>query len=193
MTNTNKITITADEVADILGKEYDDVDRDVLMAVVAALVAAGADLDDYDELIATLPVSVHAYDDGSSSSVVCEYGDDYEDAARNLWDGADYGDGDYCVTVSWNATDAADREIASGSFDLVGETAEPECPDGEHDWTSEGEGGCDENPGVWSTGGTSLVIRSHCRSCGLHRTERHTGSQRNPGECDTTEYEAAED
>jgi len=58
----------------------------------------------------------------------------------------------------------------------------------DHDWTSEGEGGCDQNPGVWSTGGTSMTFCSHCRLCGLHRTEHTTGSQRNPGEHDTVEY-----
>lgn len=58
----------------------------------------------------------------------------------------------------------------------------------DHDWTSEGEGGIEENPGVWATGGTSLQVDAHCRRCGLHRTERLTGSQRNPGECDTVEY-----
>lgn len=59
----------------------------------------------------------------------------------------------------------------------------------DHDWTSEGEGGCDSNPGVWSTGGTSFHFASHCRTCGLHRTEYTCGSQRNPGDHDRTEYE----
>jgi hypothetical protein len=58
----------------------------------------------------------------------------------------------------------------------------------DHDWTSEGEGGCRENPGVWSHGGTTMIFSSHCRKCGLHRTETSLGSQRNPGEHDTTEY-----
>jgi len=58
-----------------------------------------------------------------------------------------------------------------------------------HEWTSAGEGGCNENPGVWSTGGTSMLFAAHCTRCGLHRVERHTGSQRNPGEHDTVEYE----
>lgn len=61
-------------------------------------------------------------------------------------------------------------------------------PDCDHEWTSEGEGGCDENPGVWSHGGTSMSFASHCRTCGLHRVEHHCGSQRNPGEHDTVEY-----
>jgi len=63
----------------------------------------------------------------------------------------------------------------------------------EHEWTSEGEGGCDENPGVWSVGGTALVIKEHCTLCGLHRTHRITGSQCNPGECDTVEYSVPDD
>ncbi len=62
----------------------------------------------------------------------------------------------------------------------------------DHDWTSEGEGGLDSNPGVWSTGGTSMSFASHCRVCGLHRSEHSTGSQRNPGEHDTVHYEMPE-
>ncbi len=62
---------------------------------------------------------------------------------------------------------------------------DPQC---DHDWTSEGEGGCDSNPGVWSTGGTSHSFASHCRVCGLQRTEHTTGSQYNPGDHDTVEY-----
>jgi hypothetical protein len=59
----------------------------------------------------------------------------------------------------------------------------------DHDWSAEGEGGCSENPGVWSTGGTSMVFHTHCTHCGLIRIERSTGSQRNPGEHDTVEYQ----
>ena len=58
----------------------------------------------------------------------------------------------------------------------------------DHDWTSEGEGGCDQNPGVWSAGGTAMVFASHCRDCGLRRSEYHCGSQRNPGQHDRVEY-----
>lgn len=58
----------------------------------------------------------------------------------------------------------------------------------DHDWSSEGEGGLEDNPGVWSTGGTSLLTREHCTRCGLHRESHYLGSQRNPGEADTVEY-----
>jgi hypothetical protein len=61
-------------------------------------------------------------------------------------------------------------------------------PDCDHHWTSEGEGGCDQNPGVWSCGGTTMKFASHCRHCGLHRVEIHHGSQRNPDDHDTVTY-----
>lgn len=61
--------------------------------------------------------------------------------------------------------------------------------DCDHEWTSEGEGGLSENPGVCSTGGTSMRFASHCRACGLHRTEFYCGIQKNPGEHDTVSYE----
>jgi hypothetical protein len=59
----------------------------------------------------------------------------------------------------------------------------------DHDWTADGEGGCRENPGVWSRGGTIMTFSTHCRKCGLHRLERTVGTQRNPGDHDTVEYE----
>lgn len=46
--------------------------------------------------------------------------------------------------------------------------------DCDHEWTSAGEGGCDENPGVWATGGTSTLFREHCAHCGLVREKAHT-------------------
>lgn len=75
--------------------------------------------------------------------------------------------------------------------DVMGDEGCGNNPD-DHDWTSEGEGGCTENPGVWSVGGTTLVFRSHCSTCGLQRREVSLGSQRNPGDHDTVEYFAPE-
>lgn len=59
----------------------------------------------------------------------------------------------------------------------------------DHKWTSEGEGGCDDNPGVWSVGGTAMEFASHCQTCGLRRREYHCGSQCNPGDHDSVEYD----
>jgi len=58
----------------------------------------------------------------------------------------------------------------------------------EHEWTSAGEGGCTENPGVWALGGTTIRISDHCQHCGLQRTRTLLGSQRNPGEHDTVSF-----
>lgn len=61
-----------------------------------------------------------------------------------------------------------------------------------HKWTAEGEGGCRENPGVWSLGGTSMSFATHCTECGLHRKEYITGSQKNPGDHDTVSFSVPE-
>lgn len=186
-TATTMIPISADDVAAILAGDYDDVAADVRQAVLDAIIERG---DTHSELVESLPVTVRACDDGSHATVEVEHGDDYESAAQDLWDDADYGEGDYCVSVSWEATDAAGEEIASGSFDVEHQTEEPDCPESDdgHDWTAEHEGGCTENPGVWSTGGTSMLRVCHCRHCGMDRTEKTTGCQKNPGDCDTTTY-----
>lgn len=67
---------------------------------------------------------------------------------------------------------------------------EPECVEGlTHAWTRRGEGGCDQNPGVWSLGGTAYEFSAHCRYCGVRRIEITLGCQRNAGECDSVRYE----
>ena len=105
------------------------------------------------------------------------------------------------IAVSYRLVDSEGDEVDWGSVTIdiepnhelliADETRGEGCgndPD-DHDWTTKGEGGCDSNPGVWATGGTSMTFSSRCRICGLHRTEYITGSQFNPGECDTVEYD----
>lgn len=121
-----------------------------------------------------------------------------EERVTDWVNGGDWGDNGAVVDVRW--TLSVDGEEVWSDSTAVG--VEPdhdalvEAAGGDtscqHDWTSEGEGGLDENPGVWSTGGTSMSFASHCRKCGLHRNEHHTGSQRNPGEHDTVHYEQPE-
>jgi len=70
---------------------------------------------------------------------------------------------------------------------------ETECgtEDDDHDWTSPFDivGGCRDNPGVWSKGGTRMVFAYVCSRCGLRKTVDHAGEQRNPGELEeTVEY-----
>lgn len=58
----------------------------------------------------------------------------------------------------------------------------------DHDWMPE-QTGCSQNPGVWNIGGTKLVFKSFCKTCGLKQTSIHMGSQKNPGEHDSVAYE----
>jgi len=70
--------------------------------------------------------------------------------------------------------------------DCVG--AAPDCVDGlAHAWV--GVGGCTENPGVQSLGGTTFVWDAECRWCGVRRRVTQYGWQRNPGECDTITWD----
>ena len=98
-----------------------------------------------------------------------------------------------CVTdESTGAKEWIDVDIEPDHNQLITATGDLGCggqPE-DHHWESstEVEGGLDENPGVWSTGGTSMMFESHCSRCGLRRRERWTGPQHNPGDHDTTEY-----
>lgn len=71
----------------------------------------------------------------------------------------------------------------------------PRCPGHgtEHAWTHEGMGGCTENPGIWSLGGTTYQERRRCERCGVVETTTVYGTQRNPGQCDRREYEQPDD
>lgn len=97
--------------------------------------------------------------------------------------------------IDEDATNEADRHNCDGSYsDTL-----PDCEQAEHandvdETDTEGHvwrhpysvvGGCRQNPGVRSGGGTAISEHSVCRLCGMHRHEYMTGSQRNPGECDT--------
>lgn len=137
-------------------------------------------------------------DDGSTDTVEFDSrpsAEEIAEACRDWVEGGEWGDDGASVQVNWTLTDAADEEIGNDVEDVDVEPnhdalirAAGGDADCRHDWTSEGEGGCDENPGVWSTGGTSMAYVQHCRHCGLIRTERDPGSQRNPGEHPTVNY-----
>ncbi len=146
-------------------------------------------------------------DDQCSETVEFDHEPDaseIEEACEEWVKGGDWGIEGASISVSWTLTDTDGDEIETGHETVEIEPDHAElirgcmsrsefelcCGDDpdSHDWTSEGEGGCTENPGVWSTGGTSMLFASHCRTCGLHRSEHHCGSQRNPGEHDRTTY-----
>lgn len=89
-----------------------------------------------------------------------------------------------------NMSNLATTLRLGADYEAHGESSEPDC-EGEyvHRWTREGTGGCSQNPGVWSLGGTTMRYAARCMVCGVGRTEIRHGSQRNPGERDSVRYE----
>lgn len=118
-----------------------------------------------------------SYDERVMVSVyVHELNDDGE-----LLDGWYYGDGHN-----------ANSEVAAGP-----EPERTECGenDDDHNWQTPVElvGGCAENPGVFSTGGTRFDYRAVCSKCGMYKHSWSQGTQRNPGDQDEgVEYETAD-
>jgi len=149
-----------------------------------------------DEMGSEEVVTITALDDQAAA-------EQSEEEARKWCEGGDWGEeGAEIVVRYWVfAGDEVGEDGDAVLDDLVAVVIEPDHdalirraggdPDCDHDWdaTVEIEGGCRENPGVWSNGGTAMTIRDHCRTCGLRRTHHSTGSQRNPGEVDTYTYE----
>lgn len=121
-----------------------------------------------------------------------------EEIAEEWVRDGEWGDDGACISVYISIQDAEDLELRYHCIDvdiepdhdalIAAAGGDTTC---KHEWSSEGEGGCDENPGVWSTGGTSMCFRAHCVHCGLIRIETTTGAQRNPGEHNTVRYTRA--
>lgn len=127
----------------------------------------------------------------SGASEIIEAGSLAEalDAARD-WAAKGSYDTRTMVRVWAEELDADGELTGDSASDEVEAGPDPEVPpcsdDSEHEWESpEWLGGCRENPGVWSPGGTRLVTVRVCRRCGTYRRTRHAGAQRNPGELET--------
>jgi len=127
---------------------------------------------------------------------------------------AEWGNEGAMVRIYWALYDADGDEVDSGLHtttvepnhealidDVIAETIGRygtqanqilEC---DHQWVStyDREGGCKENPGVWSLGGTTLVFNEHCEKCSLERTITRYGSQRNPEQADEVKYRISEE
>lgn len=141
---------------------------------------------------------IYMHDDNSNNKVTfMEQPDkiDIQCEIENWVKDGEWGDNGASISVNWTLKKDGE-EIDDGWYTVdiePNEKALIEAAGGNincnHDWTAEGEGGCTENPGVWSTGGTSMSFATHCRKCGLHRTEYITGSQHNPGEHDTVAFQ----
>ena len=148
--------------------------------------------------------------DGGSEDEVTIRAIDREDALNMItqecekWiSKGDWGNDGGTVSVSWRLLDAEGELVHAGTQkvelpidesdrirEAVGDSSLV-CgrdPD-DHQWSSEGEGGCDENPGVFGGAGGRLSTREHCSRCGLKRRHEYVGPQPNPGEVDQVYYE----
>jgi hypothetical protein len=141
-------------------------------------------------------------DSGASEIIEAESLEDALDQAR---DWAADGDYDERVMVSVYVDeidengDAIPGEHARDEVE-AGPEPKPEATecgdeDSDHDWQTPIElvGGCTENPGVFSTGGTRFDYHEVCARCGMYKHSWSQGAQRNPGDLDEgVEYESAD-
>lgn len=94
--------------------------------------------------------------------------------------------------IDEDATNDADTHDCSGEYAPAMPDCEVSLPESEQSCDTDDQGhilespeflgGCRENPGVWSTGGTSFRFASVCRLCGKYKSETTPGCQRNPDE-----------
>lgn len=142
-------------------------------------------------------------DDGNAE--VATTADTNLEAAQEYVSDGDWGDGKCSVRVHvWKYAldiNGEQERVAEDSFD-VDAGSDPEAPgecgtdDDDHDWETPLElvGGCRENPGVFSIGGTTFRATSVCASCGTYRISTSRGEQRNPGEAASEiEYREADE
>lgn len=128
------------------------------------------------------------HEDGGHSEEIIDAGsmEEAEAVAEDLLRDGDWGPEGGEVSARVIATDQDGHEVDRRSVTVTLEPNEHELieraggdPDCTHHWTSEGEGGCDENPGVWGIGGAAVLIREHCSVCGIIR-ETVTGDVDTP-------------
>jgi hypothetical protein len=136
-------------------------------------------------------------DDGASETIEADSMAEALEQAEENWQNGSW-DGKCLISVRVAELDDDGEETGEVEWvdvECGDDPTPPDCSDEEHDWCSPYEvvGGLDSNPGVWSRGGTTLVIKRVCRNCGCYKIETHYGSQRNPGQCDTVEYQDADE
>lgn len=111
--------------------------------------------------------------------------------------GGDYGERSCYVDVWVLDLDDPDAVEYGCQVTWTNEPDPPACVDGttEHDWQHpEWLGGCSENPGVWSLGGSQISSVAVCADCGAYqRYVSETTPGQHPAEPEQTTYEEADE
>jgi hypothetical protein len=68
--------------------------------------------------------------------------------------------------------EVAEVQVQADELPMEVDPEEPGCSSEEHEWSADHDvvGGCEENPGVFSSGFGSVSATEACRNCGLLRT-----------------------
>ena len=158
--------------------------------IVALAAALDWEVQPYYESKVLIPnPGVWWANDGNA--VIAEEHDDGLEAAQSYVDGGDFrpDDGDSTIWVKvhvWrDAIDlnGDDIRVDEATHKIAVDPEEPECTADEHDWQAPREivGGCEENPGVWGSGG-SVACTEVCMHCGCKKVEDHWAQDPNDGE-----------
>lgn len=200
-TTNAAVTITPVIISEILAGDWSSIDAVVLAEILTAITDAGNNPADYDGLEDRVNEGPTIWEgrctvdgDGTSMDALDACDESEAVAACKTWlrDGDWRPESEVTGEISPEGWDAKTTDV---SIEIPAEDAPEGKLDGgekceDHDWTSDGCGGLEENPGVWSTGGTAMIFKSRCRKCGMGRTKNTVGSQHNSGKHDTTTYEA---
>lgn len=109
------------------------------------------------------------------------WGDIY-DAAREWAEEGDWGSGRVGLDLTISLM-VDGEEIDSDVLTIdVGEDEEPDS-DCDHQWETDPD---DDFDGVRGVGGTGIEVHEECAKCGWLKVTLHRGSQRNPGEAETS-------
>lgn len=155
----------------------------------------GEDAEDFlaglpDDLCKIIEKRFRISDDQVSEIIESDDMDAACDSAEEKWQKGSW-DSKCKITLSVQEIDWNEKEIGDAeSFEAeCGE--DPAEPCDEHDWKSYFPlvRGLKENPGVWSLGGTTTKYKEVCAITGWYKVEIRYGVQRNPGQCDSIEYQ----
>lgn len=182
------MTYTIESAVEALAATETLQDAEVLMQLIASETNWPI-VDDSDEGKCLVPELRAWHADDGNAEVVEEHKSGSA-AAQSYVDGGDWGEVESTIWITvrvWRrGIDVAGAlvDIDEAHHKIAVDPDEPDCADGEeHDWQAPYEivGGCQENPGVWGSGG-SVACTEVCMRCGCAKTVDHWAQDPEDGE-----------